>query len=88
MISDDGAGLDVERIKSKALEMGIIDASELTEREALNLILTPGFSTAGKVSQVSGRGVGMDVVASELKQLGGSLQIDSVFGKGARIFRK
>ena len=85
VVSDDGAGLDVERIKSKALELGIIDDSELTEREVLNLILTPGFSTARKVTQVSGRGVGMDVVASELKQLGGSLQINSVFGKGAKF---
>ncbi len=85
VVSDDGAGLDAERIKSKALELGIIDDSELTEREALNLILTPGFSTAGEVSQVSGRGVGMDVVASELKQLGGSLQINSVLGEGAKF---
>jgi chemosensory pili system protein ChpA (sensor histidine kinase/response regulator) len=85
VVSDDGAGLDVERIKSKAQELGLINDTELPEREALNLILAPGFSTAGQVSQVSGRGVGMDVVASELKQLGGSLQIDSVFGKGAKF---
>ena len=85
VVSDDGAGLDVERIKNKAQELGLIDDAELPEREALNLILAPGFSTAGQVSQVSGRGVGMDVVASELKQLGGSLQIDSVFGKGAKF---
>lgn len=85
IVSDDGDGLDVERIKNKAMELGLIDNHKLSEREALNLILTPGFSTAGKVSQVSGRGVGMDVVASELKQLGGSLQIDSVFGQGAKF---
>jgi len=65
--------------------MGLIGGSDISEREALNLILTPGFSTAGQVSQVSGRGVGMDVVASELKQLGGSLQIDSVLGEGAKF---
>lgn len=85
VVSDDGAGLDVERIKSKAQELGLIDDTELPEREVLNLILAPGFSTAGQVSQVSGRGVGMDVVASELKQLGGSLQIDSIFGQGAKF---
>ena len=84
-VADDGAGLDVEKLKSKALEMGLISGSDISEREALNLILTPGFSTAGQVSQVSGRGVGMDVVASELKQLGGSLQIDSVLGEGAKF---
>ena len=61
----------------------VLNEIDIDEREALNLILTPGFSTAGEVSQVSGRGVGMDVVASELKQLGGSLQIDSVHGEGA-----
>lgn len=83
VVSDDGAGLDVNRIKSKALELGIIDSVEISKYEAIDLILTPGFSTAGEVSQVSGRGVGMDVVASELKQLGGSLQIDSEFGEGA-----
>ncbi|MGH1537708.1 MAG: hybrid sensor histidine kinase/response regulator, partial [Gammaproteobacteria bacterium] len=86
VVSDDGAGLNVEKIKTKAKEMGLInDDAVLSERETLNLILTPGFSTAGEVSQVSGRGVGMDVVANELKQLGGSLQIDSVFGKGAEF---
>jgi len=85
VVADDGAGLDVEKLKSKALEMGLIGGSDISEREALNLILTPGFSTAGQVSQVSGRGVGMDVVASELKQLGGSLQIDSVLGEGAKF---
>ena len=83
VVSDDGAGLDVDKIKIKAQELGFIDDLDLSEREALNLILTPGFSTAGKVSQVSGRGVGMDVVANELKQLGGALQIDSVLGEGA-----
>jgi chemosensory pili system protein ChpA (sensor histidine kinase/response regulator) len=86
IVSDDGAGLDVEKIKSKAQEMGLLVDADMPERELLNLILTPGFSTAGQVSQVSGRGVGMDVVASELKQLGGSLQIESDFGKGASFY--
>ena len=83
IVSDDGAGLSVEKIKNKAKELGLLGDEDINERESLNLILTPGFSTAGEVSQVSGRGVGMDVVASELKQLGGSLQIDSVHGEGA-----
>ncbi len=83
IVTDDGAGLDVEKIKAKALENGLINDENIPDRDALNLILTPGFSTASQVSQVSGRGVGMDVVANELKQLGGSLQIDSELGKGA-----
>ena len=83
VVSDDGAGLDVEKIKNKAQELGLSIDTDMPEPELLNLILTPGFSTAGQISQVSGRGVGMDVVASELKQLGGSLQIESDFGKGA-----
>ena len=82
-VSDDGAGLNVEKIKAKALELGLITNSDMPDREALSLILMPGFSTASQVSQVSGRGVGMDVVAHELKQLGGSLQIDSEPGAGA-----
>jgi len=83
VVTDDGAGLDVEKIKAKAVEKGLINDADIPDRDALNLILTPGFSTANQVSQVSGRGVGMDVVANELKQLGGSLQIDSEMGKGA-----
>ncbi|MFK7815682.1 MAG: Hpt domain-containing protein [Gammaproteobacteria bacterium] len=82
IVSDDGTGLDISKIKSKAFESGLIDSVDISDDAAINLILTPGFSTAGQVSQVSGRGVGMDVVASELKQLGGSLQIESIFGKG------
>ena len=82
-VSDDGAGIDPEKVKKKALELGLIENENIPEREVFNLILTPGFSTAGKVTQVSGRGVGMDVVASDLKQLGGYLQINSVLGEGA-----
>ena len=84
-VSDDGSGIDSNKVKKKALELGLIDNENLPEREIFNLILTPGFSTAGKVTQVSGRGVGMDVVANDLKQLGGYLQIDSVLGEGARF---
>jgi len=82
-VSDDGAGINTDKVKQIALEKGLIESVDITERDALNLILMPGFTTADKVSQVSGRGVGMDVVASELNQLGGYLQIDSVQGQGA-----
>ena len=82
-ITDDGAGIDIENVKQIALEKGLIENVDMEERDALNLILMPGFTTASKVTQVSGRGVGMDVVASELNQLGGYLQIDSVQGQGA-----
>ncbi len=82
-VTDDGAGIEPSKVKQKGLELGLIsEDKELPDHELINLILTPGFSTAGTVSQVSGRGVGMDVVASELKQLGGSLQIDSALGQG------
>ncbi len=82
-VTDDGAGIDPGKVKKKALELGLIENVDIPERELLDLILAPGFSTAGKVTQVSGRGVGMDVVANELKQLGGFLKIDSELGKGA-----
>ena len=82
-VRDDGAGIDLAAIRRKAKERGLIDAgAELTDHEVMQFILEAGFSTATEVTQISGRGVGMDVVNSEIKQLGGSLQIDSVFGEG------
>jgi len=84
-VADDGAGINPDKVKKKALELGLIENADINERDLLNLILTPGFSTVGKVTQVSGRGVGMDVVANELKQLGGFLKISSVFGEGAKF---
>jgi len=82
-LSDDGAGLDRERIRTKATERGLIEADSLIEDDELfQLILQPGFSTAPELSQVSGRGVGMDVVLNEVKQLGGTLDIDSPKGSG------
>ncbi|KAF1709313.1 hybrid sensor histidine kinase/response regulator [Pseudoxanthomonas kalamensis DSM 18571] len=82
-VSDDGAGIDHAAIRNQALRRGLIakDAS-LSDGELERLILEPGFSTSEKVSQLAGRGVGMDVVYSEVRQLGGSLDIDSVAGKG------
>jgi chemosensory pili system protein ChpA (sensor histidine kinase/response regulator) len=82
-ISDDGAGMHLDAIRNKAIERGLMEAdSGLTDNEVLQFILETGFSTAEKVTQVAGRGVGMDVVNSEVKQLGGSLHIDSEAGKG------
>jgi two-component system, chemotaxis family, sensor kinase CheA len=84
-VRDDGRGIDAERIKRKALESGLRTAAELarlTDKEALGLITLPGFSTAATVTDLSGRGVGMDVVKTNLDQLGGQLDIDSTPGLG------
>jgi len=82
-IADDGAGINLAAIRGKAIERGMMGAgSDLTDNEVLQFILETGFSTAEKVTQVAGRGVGMDVVNSEVKQLGGTLHIDSEPGKG------
>jgi chemosensory pili system protein ChpA (sensor histidine kinase/response regulator) len=82
-VADDGAGLDVDAIRSKAYEKDLLRPdSKVSDDEIMQLILKPGFSTAHKVTQSAGRGVGMDVVANEIKQLGGSLQISSVTGQG------
>lgn len=86
MLSDDGAGIDLNAVKNKAIERGLMEpGAELSDREIMQFILQAGFSTAAEVTQISGRGVGMDVVHSEIKQLGGSMTIDSVAGKGSRF---
>jgi chemosensory pili system protein ChpA (sensor histidine kinase/response regulator) len=85
-VADDGAGLNVDSIRAKAFEKGLLKPdSKTSDEEIMQLILTPGFSTAEKVTQSAGRGVGMDVVANEIKQLGGSLQISSVNGQGTNF---
>ncbi len=87
-ISDDGAGLKVERIKKKALEKGIVTADQLrtwSEQEIQRIIFMPGFSTAEAVTNVSGRGVGMDVVRSNIERIGGQVDISSEEGKGSTI---
>jgi len=85
-IRDDGAGLDKERIRAKAIERGLITATtELTDKEIYNLIFAPGFSTAQKVTSVSGRGVGMDVVKKAIEALRGTIDIASEQGKGSTI---
>jgi chemosensory pili system protein ChpA (sensor histidine kinase/response regulator) len=82
-ISDDGAGINVDRVKEKAIERGLMEEnSNLSTSEILRFIFDAGFSTADSVTQISGRGVGMDVVHAEVKQLGGSLSIDSEAGQG------
>lgn len=85
-LSDDGAGINLEAVRKKAIERGLMEASaELSDHEISQFILQAGFSTASEVTQISGRGVGMDVVHSEIKQLGGSMDIDSVPGRGSRF---
>ena len=82
-IQDDGRGLSVSRIRGKAVERGLISAHEqLTDREVLDLIFAPGFSLASKVTDLSGRGVGMDVVRRNIERLRGTIEIDSVEGRG------
>jgi len=86
IVSDDGSGINVKLIREKAVALGLTDRqSKLTDEEAMQLILEPGFSTAGHVTQAAGRGVGMDVVATEVKKLGGGLFIESTAGKGSRF---
>lgn len=90
-IKDDGAGIDPERIRQKALEKGVItieQGEEMTVREIQMLIFAPGFSTVEKVSDVSGRGVGMDVVKTNIEKLGGTIDIDSEPGSGTKISLK
>jgi chemosensory pili system protein ChpA (sensor histidine kinase/response regulator) len=85
-VADDGRGLDVDAIRRKAYELDMLKAdTKVTDEEIMNLILTPGFTTASKVTQTAGRGVGMDVVANEVKKLGGSLLISSVTGQGTNF---
>jgi len=90
-IVDDGAGIDPEKLRAKAIEKGVIskrEAEELSESETYELIFRPGFSTAATVSQVSGRGVGMDVVKTNLTKLNGTVAIDSELGKGTTFTLK
>jgi two-component system chemotaxis sensor kinase CheA len=87
-ISDDGAGLNVERLPQKAVERGVITAEQaarLTERETFNLIFLPGFSTAQKITNVSGRGVGMDVVKTNVEKIGGTVDVQSTTGRGTTV---
>jgi two-component system chemotaxis sensor kinase CheA len=85
-IKDDGRGIDPVRVRAKAEESGLIQPGvELSEAEIFQLILQPGFSTAAKVTSVSGRGVGMDVVKRAIDQLRGTIDIDSILGSGSTM---
>ena len=85
-LSDDGKGIDTEAVLNKAIERGLVAPdAQLSDQEIQQFIFHAGFSTAAAVTQISGRGVGMDVVASEIKQMGGSVTIDSRKGQGTRF---
>ena len=84
-IKDDGAGMDAEKLKNIAVERGVLDveaAARMPDKEAFSLIFAPGFSTKTEISEVSGRGVGMDVVKTKITQLNGTVNIDSEMGVG------
>jgi two-component system chemotaxis sensor kinase CheA len=84
-VADDGAGLDVERIAQKAVDSGVLRAEDLStmdDRDIMSLVFQPGFSTATEVTNVSGRGVGMDVVKTNIERIGGTVSVDSTRGEG------
>ncbi len=90
-IEDDGRGIDPERLRRKAIEKGMMtaaQAADLTDRDAINLIFAPGFSTASEVTSISGRGVGMDVVRSNIARLKGIIDVQSQLGRGTLITLK
>jgi len=87
-VCDDGGGISMEKVRAKAVERGLVspeDASQMSEREALQLIFLPGFSTASAVTTVSGRGVGMDVVRANIEKVGGSVELESKLGVGTTL---
>lgn len=87
-VEDDGAGMNPNVLRGKAVEKGLLSADEataLTDAEALKIIFTPGFSTAATITDVAGRGVGMDVVRTNIERLGGRVDVESVVGSGTRI---
>lgn len=87
-VLDDGAGIDVDKVRCKSIERGVVSrerAAQMIDRELLQLIFLPGFSTAAAVTNVSGRGVGMDVVRTNVEKIGGKVEIDSRAGKGTTL---
>jgi chemosensory pili system protein ChpA (sensor histidine kinase/response regulator) len=85
-VADDGAGMNLKAIRDKGVSLGMVRADQqLSDEDIMQLVLEPGFSTAGAVSTLSGRGVGMDVVASEIKKLGGALHMETKPGEGSRF---
>jgi two-component system chemotaxis sensor kinase CheA len=87
-VEDDGAGIQTDRIRQKAIDRGLIgakEAEEMTNEEAIELLFSPGFSTAENVTDISGRGVGLDVVKSKIESLNGEMQVESKPGEGTRF---
>ncbi|HEY6839171.1 MAG TPA: chemotaxis protein CheA [Geobacteraceae bacterium] len=85
-VEDDGRGIDIEKVKKKALEKGLIQSiSAISDRDALDLIFLPGFSTSDKVSEISGRGVGMDVVKNNIAAVSGMVDVETSLGLGSRV---
>lgn len=87
-VEDDGAGIDIEKVRRKAIERGIIsqsEANELDEKNTIELLFKPGFSTADKVSDLSGRGVGLDVVKTKIESLNGIVEVENTRGKGSKF---
>ena len=88
IVEDDGAGIDPEKVKRKAIEKGLInekEANAMTAQQLIDLIFLPGFSTAEKITETSGRGVGMDAVKTKIESLGGSVNIETAVGKGTKV---
>lgn len=87
-IEDDGAGIPVEKVRAKAIAAGLVserDAARLSDKEIINFVFLPGLSTADKITSVSGRGVGMDVVKTQIERIGGTVELNSQFGRGTIV---
>ncbi|MBU5677438.1 chemotaxis protein CheA [Alkaliphilus sp. MSJ-5] len=87
-VEDDGSGINIEKVKNKAIERGIIttqDTQLMDNKELIQLLFSPGFSTADKISDISGRGVGLDVVKTKIESLGGIVEADTTLGKGTKF---
>lgn len=87
-VEDDGNGIDVQKVKKKAIEKGVIthaDSELLDEKASVELLFKPGFSTADKISDISGRGVGLDVVKTKIESLNGAVEVETVLGKGSKF---
>lgn len=87
-VEDNGAGINIERVKQKAVEKGLVsskEAGEMTTEQALDLLFSPGFSTAENVTDISGRGVGLDVVKSKIEAINGEIQVETKMGQGTKL---
>lgn len=90
-VADDGAGINIDKIKAKAIENGIVTreaANSMSQQEAIELLFRPSFSTADKITGLSGRGVGLDVVKTKIEQLGGTVEVETFSGKGSKFLIK